>query len=242
MYTELIVKTQFHEHKIFLQNGFFHQLNHQAINLHKHNFAEVHVIANGNATFSINEHSYSLNSGDLIIIPRDIFHFLSINDENTMHTAFQIDYDQNEISIYNIGTDTILNFFDEIKKLKFSQDYSKIMSYIAFFCGYFYHNEVGIANYTNDYGFLIYEFFSTRYNMDLHLCDLADFLHVSERQAERLVIKHTGNTFKKELVSLRMAIANNLLKYTDMTLKEVALSVGYSSYAGFWKARNKYNL
>ncbi len=241
MYNEIIVKTPSREHKIFLQSGFFSSTKPTS-NLHKHNFAEVHIIANGNATFSIGGHLYSLSSGSLMIIPRDIFHYCDSKDENTIHAAFQIDYEQNETSVYDIGTDTVLRFLDETEKCKISQDYSKITSYIAFFCGYFCHSEKVIAKQTNDYGFLIYEFFSTRYNKNLQLCELADFLHLSERQTERLVIKYTGNTFKKELASLRMTIANNLLKYSNMSLKEVSLYVGYSSYAGFWKAMKKYNL
>ena len=93
-----------------------------------------------------------------------------------------------------------------------------------------------------DYGFLIHEFFSLHYSEDLHLCDLAQFLHLSERQTERLVIEHTGNTFRNELTAIRMTIAKKLLTSSQMSLTEISQYVGYKSYAGFWKALNKYNL
>jgi AraC-like DNA-binding protein len=89
-----------------------------------------------------------------------------------------------------------------------------------------------------DYAFLIYEFFSTNYSGDVKLADLADILHLSERQTERLVIEHTGKTFKEEITSMRMEMAQKLIS-AGMPLTEIAQYVGYKSYAGFYKAMKK---
>ena len=77
---------------------------------------------------------------------------------------------------------------------------------------------------------------------DVHLCDLARYLHLSERQSERAVIEYTGKTFRDALVEMRMNTAEHLHKTTDMSLTEISQYVGYKSYNGFWKAMKKYNL
>ena len=91
-----------------------------------------------------------------------------------------------------------------------------------------------------DCEFLIREFFSTYYNENVSLSDLAAILHLSERQTERRVFAYTGNSFRKELVETRMNAAKHLMETTDMPLTAIAKHVGYSSYTGFWKARQRY--
>lgn len=112
--------------------------------------------------------------------------------------------------------------------------------YIGLFCSYFQNEEILKAQPITDYGFLIHEFFTNNYSFDIHLSDLADELHLSQRQAERLVIEYTGNSFREELCQTRVTMAKELLKNTGMSLGEVSRYVGYRSYAGFWKAMKKY--
>ena len=82
-------------------------------------------------------------------------------------------------------------------------------------------------------------FFSNRYSEDVRLSDLAEAIHLSERQTERLVIEHTGRGFRDELTETRVKIARQRLADKNMTLGEIAGYVGYRSYAGFWKAMKK---
>lgn len=241
MYNELIIKSTSHEYKVFLQDGFYSSAA-PTQRLHKHNYTEVHAVVNGNATFIIGENVYSLISGNILIIPGGIFHGCDSKDEHTLHSAFQIDYKLDKPSDYTIGSDTILSFIKETENSKFSHDYSKVAVYIALFCDSFCHHDKLLAQPVTDYAFLIHEFFSLHYSEDLHLHDLAKFLNLSERQTERLIIEHTGNTFRNELTAIRMNIANKLLTSSQMSLTEIAQYVGYQSYAGFWKAMNKYNL
>ena len=87
---------------------------------------------------------------------------------------------------------------------------------------------------------MIREFFSNRYGSDRGLGELAEILHVSERQAERLVWECVGRSFRDELTATRMVVADQLLNTTDISLGELAQYLGYKSYAGFWKAYKKY--
>lgn len=227
--------------KVFLQDGFYSSLFKSA-NFHKHNYAEIHILANGSVDFIVDGTTYHLKSGSLILIPKGAFHSYTNTDIETKHIAFQIDCDLTDTSIQYIDIHIILQFLQEIEECKLSDNYSKIASYIALFYNYLAEDEKISVIPASDYGFLIHEFFSKRYNEDLHLCDLANYLHLSERQSERLVIEHTGKSFREELIEIRMTIAKELLKSTNMTLKEIAQYVGYKSYTGFWKAIKKYNI
>lgn len=240
MCNELIIKTNSQEYKVFLQDGFYS--SYQTQTHHRHNYAEIHVVVNGSTTFQVGENKYFLKSGSLMILPNGIFHHCDNKEESTLHIAFQIDYPLKQVLIYNVNESIILSFIREIENAEYSQDFSKISSYITFICDYFLHNEKLQPNPITDYGFLICEFFSQHYSEKLQLCDLAKFLHLSERQTERLVKKYTGNTFRKELSATRINVAKSLMSSTKMSLTEICRYVGYESYAGFWKALNKNNL
>lgn len=225
-------------HTVFLQDGFYAP-SAETPPFHKHNYAEIHIITGPNAYFNIGDTLFSASDGNLIIIPRGIFHRFVSKDKCTVHTAFQMDYDTNSFSSCNIKPDIIFEFLREIEKCKTSYDYTRISSYISLFCSYFCSKETQSAKPITDYGFLIHEFFTNHYHEDLRLRDLATALHLSERQAERLVIEYTGNTFRKELTSIRLNIAKHLRETTHMSLEEISRYVGYHSYAGFWKAWSK---
>ena len=228
-------------HRIFLQDGLYSDLP-PTTKQHKHNFDEMHLIANGSAQLIVENKMYHIESGNILIIPKGVFHSFASVEPNVFHTAFQIECDMDEFSICNIGSDIILKFSEEVEYGKTPGNYLKISAYISLFLSYFFNEQELSAKSVDDYGFLIQEFFSAYYSENLHLSDLADFLHLSERQAERLVIEHTGNTFRNELASIRINIAKNLLKSSSMTLLEISQYVGYKSYAGFWKAMKKYNI
>lgn len=238
MYNELIITTSNQKHRAFFMNGFF-TASQPTSNLHKHNFAEIHLIIGGNAIFRIGNELYPLNDGSITVIPCDVFHCCIKCDKDVIHNAFQVDYTVSETKSYSIGTSTIENFFGEIDACRNSQDYSKIASYISLFCSQLCPVEKLCANPVTDYGFLIREYLLLHYNSNICLSDLAKELHLSERQTERLVVKHTGNSFKEELSSIRLGIAKMLHSSTDMSLKEISQYVGYDSYAGFWKAATR---
>lgn len=63
----------------------------------------------------------------------------------------------------------------------------------------------------------------------LNIADVANAVGVSVRQLERLFSKSTGRTAFHHYKSLRMNKARQLLLYSNETMRQIALSVGYSS-------------
>ena len=235
----LTVNTATGEHKVFLQGGFY-MSGYSTSRIHEHNYAEIHLVAGGNASFTVENKKIDMPSGSMLVVPRMTFHSCDAKDEETKHCAFQIDCDIKKAERYCLSEAVILDLFDIIKRTAYGDNHSAIAAHIALLCAVFEPNGKLLPQPITDYGFLIFEFFSKNYNENIRLSDLAELLHVSKRQAERLVREHTGHSFREELARTRTRRARELLKMTDMSLCEIAEYTGYRSYAGFWKAMKKF--
>ena len=238
MYNEITVMIGSEAHRAFLQNGFYNTPSTSLI--HKHNYTEIHIVSGGASVFTVGETEYSVRDGSFLVIPPRTYHCCQGEDTETLHSAFQIDLEIGSPGVYNLAPETVSDFFKEIEKADQSGDHTVISAYISLICSYFESVHREISKPTSDYGFSIHEFFTQNYNKNIHLCDLAEALHLSERQAERLVIEHTGKSFRDELSSIRIEMAKHLIATTNMPLGDVADYVGYRSYAGFWKAMKKF--
>lgn len=241
MYNELSITVLNESHRAFFMNGFLSSSNNTATNLHKHNFSEIHFVTGGNALFLVGEKETRLKSGSIMIIPQGEFHCCLEKEEGTLHNAFQIDFPASQVRKAHIGSETVSSLFSEIEHLKKSGDYTRVSSYITLFCSYLCSQSKTYSSPVSDYGFIIQEFISMNYNKSIQLKELSNELHLSERQTERLVKIHTGNSFKEEVAKIRVKVAKQLLSSSGMTLSEIAEYVGYESYAGFWKAMKKYD-
>ena len=226
------------EHRVFLQNGFYCIKSKPKI--HKHNYTEIHVISEGDSIFTVNNQNYAVSSGNVFVVPPNTYHYHEDTNDDCLHSAFQIDLETDTPLVCSIDPAVISNFLREAERARESQDHTIVSAYISLICSHFETIRKEKPKPSNDYGFSIREFFTQCYNRDVKLCDLAEWLHISERQAERLVIRHTGRTFREELSAIRIDMAKHLIATTDMPLGEVADYVGYRSYAGFWKAMKKY--
>ena len=240
MYNQLMVKIGTEEHCVFLQDGFYVLTETKPL-LHKHNYAEIHIVSGGTAEFHIGNQIYTSTGSTLLIIPANVFHFVKYADPDVRHTAFQIEYDAQSFAVKHASTQTVLDFMDEIQTSRSSDNYTTVVAYISLFCNLLFPKEVSVQP-IRDYRFLISEFFTQHYHEDLHLCDLAKALCLSERQTERLVLQATGHTFRQELTSVRINVAKYLLKTTTMSLEKIAYYIGYRSYSGFWKAMQKHGI
>ena len=241
MYKELTVRIGKKDHKIFLQNGLGKEDRFNPY--HKHNYTEVHLIAGGDAKFAVSGRVYDVPAGSLFVIPGWHMHGCIERAENILSSSFQINMLLRNPIMFDISEDIIKDFIDGTKVCEVSGDYTKLASYLALFASYIPGHETPEVKDITDYSFLLREFLAKNYaNPDLRLKDLADELHISERQAERIVRKHTANTFKNELMLTRSDVASYLMKYGNLSLTEIASKVGYHSYAGFWKAMKRRKL
>ncbi|MBO5315666.1 MAG: helix-turn-helix domain-containing protein [Clostridia bacterium] len=245
---EIIVNIDNNPTKVFLQRGFYYRdaANNKKDNgpvtpfaPHIHNYAEIHFFLGDDCSFLIDERDITVSSGTMVSIPKNMYHVPRISN-GTQHCAFQIDLPISEFKSVNISTGLIEEFFKEINNLENSNDHSRIASYISLFASFFIKAKKLHANRSTDYGFIIDSFLGLNYSKPIHLADLAEELHISTKQAERLVVLHTGCTFNTALTNNRIRAAEHLMKTTSLSISEIANLVGYESHSGFWKAYKRY--
>ena len=238
MHYELPFKMIERDCKAFLQDGFYASPKTDT-SLHKHNYAEVHVLGEGRAEFLIDNHTVTVNGPAILTIPAPMMHCCTYQDEHLLHTAFQTDCQAEQLHTYPVEMGLVKSFMEEIQRCRFTGNYSTVALYIPLLCSHYYRESLAVTE-IKDYNFLISEFFILNYDKDVYLADLAEQLHISERHAERLVLQHTGHSFREELVAVRMRIANQLMQAENASLEQIAKYVGYRSYSGFWKAMKRH--
>lgn len=225
--------------KVFLQNGFY-QHNMCLSPLHSHNYSEIHLVVRGKVKFFVENKEYIMDSGSIMIIPPTVFHWAMAEDENATRIAFQLEYTAPEFCHKKISQQVLIELEKEIQLAQKTGNYSGVSSYLSLVCCKLVDDEIETPTPISDYAFLIYEFFSQKYNQDVKLSDLANELKLSEKQTQRLVKKYTGDTFGSVLTKKRMALAHTLFETSDFSKSDVCERTGYHSYGGFSKAYKKH--
>ena len=207
--------------------------------LHRHRYAEIHMVTSGSAIYTVENAEYHLQAGTALLIPSKVFHSLSPDTEDTRMIAFQIDDECSEVRLAKLS-ESILNGFIEQLGNSEAEDIERAVPYIYWVMSELLSHTPLAVKRNEDYLYLIFEYMSLHYNEDIKLCHLSDKLHLSEKHIQRIIKQGTGNTFLKELTAHRMKIAEYLSKTTEMSMNDISEYVGYRSYSGFWKAWQKY--
>ena len=238
MYNQLIINTGTMQNRVFFKSK-IPTFNNTTSPLHDHFYTEVHFLAEGKMSFDVCGKVYNLAMGDILAIPSRTHHLCTSTDKDNLYIGFFTDAVLSETTLFKVQPQLITSFIEEYISSLESGNYSKVAAYIALLCSDIFQNETVTVNETDDYAIVIDEFFSRRYAEDIRLCDLAAELHLSEKQTQRLVLKHTGQTFKQRLSNTRIERAKILIESANMPMQKAAEYVGYKSYSGFWKAFNQ---
>ena len=223
------------EYNIFTGEGFYHNTT-VTTNLHNHPKNEMHIVTGDSSTFLVGNTEVIVPQNSVFIIPAGVFHCCKSIGEKALHCPFQTDYNVGDLRIVSLDEKIAENFLDCVKSVKDSNNYNIVASYISLIISFCDRTEVIEAKPIDDYSLIIESFFNSKYASDVCLDDLAEMLHLSQRQTERLVISCTGKSFRKALCDKRLEIASILMENTSLSLTEIATMIGYKSYAGFWKA------
>lgn len=239
MYNELEVRIGTKTCKAFFKSKkeeFFNKISP----IHNHHYTEIHLLARGEISFDVDNKRYNLTPGNILAVPQEMYHIcLNTSLENT-HICFFIDVSIKSPKLIEVPSNLIEGFIEDYKKAFDNGNYCKIASYVSLLCNDIFGDEVVYVKASDDYAIVIEEFFSIHYAEDVRLFDLASQLCLSEKQTERLVLKHTGKTFKQKLSCTRVEMAKKLIEDSNMPMQKAAEYVGYKSYSGFWKALKEY--
>ena len=99
---------------------------------------------------------------------------------------------------------------------------------------------IQLGNQYNDLYYVIEQQINLNYKKKTSIEDIANVLHMSRRQVDRIVHQIWGKTYASLILERRMLIAQKLLTKTNVPCANIAEQVGYTSYPGFYLAFRRY--
>ncbi len=223
--------------RAFLQKGFFDTSASPGI-LHCHKYSEVHIIIGGKASLWIENGVREFSPGDAFIIPPEIYHCITESEKETGHIAFQIEARIDAFRTTKLSAaliDELLSLLPRLPK----EPTPRLSPLLSLLCADFFSENIEPIREITDASAIIYEFISQNYDREARLSELAEQLHFSSKQTERLIQRCYSCTFKEAMTDRRMTVAEFFEKNTDMTAQEISEKLGFSSFSGFWKAKKR---
>lgn len=220
--------------RLFLQNGFWESPSPSST-LHRHTYSEAHLVQKGKLRYQVDQRIIEAVPGDLFVIPPHIFHKFADSEPETAGCAFQMSLPVKKFCMHHVPVELLTLLLHEIAHWTQTGDSLRLSGYLTVLCAEIYGDMHHFSQPIQDRAFLIHEYFANNYNRPLTLQEFSAQLNLSEKQTERLILQHTGRTFRQELMFRRVQAARQLIA-SGLSYSEVAERVGYSSYSGLWKA------
>lgn len=249
----------------FWERGEAEAYNFWSSPVHFHFLHEIHFILDGEATFVLGKEKHLLKKGDMCVIPPNLTHYPIVPDPSIPRVSFFISLKKNgEGKAYDYCSKVLSNPSGAvIRGAKKAEEYlksfiehakdntflgsQKARNYLELF---FWELCDSISDYygtadkeynprEEEYASLrmkIDNFVSRQYMNPVTIDDLSKTIGYSKSQTARIMLKLTGKTFTRFLTCWRMEIARMLILNTEKCLFEIAETVGYRTYGGFFKA------
>ncbi len=241
MRCELITKTIYGEKRCFFPQGLF-CADALPQRLHRHHEPEIHLLSSGEAEFLIEEDRCTLHAGGLLVIPAGMFHCCEARSKDALHLAFRLDGAVKRNRLYALEPAVNEAVFAAACACADTGDAVELAALIALLCSRFCVGKPPQLEPIEDYATLVSEFFSVWYSEAVRLTDFAQELKVSARHAERLVLQHTGKTFREELAATRAGVIRQLLAQGESSEKAIAQYVGLRTVAKLRRLAEKYGI
>ncbi len=232
---QLKIKIGSSDFPVFFHKGFYAGNDISNV-VHNHIYSEIHTVLLGEVQLFIEDKAYIFKENEAFIIPKYKNHYYISKSENAFSTSFQINKDIKRVEKIEVDSRISELLKQELDKMPNNVNYSNLAAYLSIIASAFWDERLSVESAT-EHSFIIHNFFALNYNRDAKLEELAQSLHFSEKQTERMVKKITNMSFKQNLLKNRMKIADFLKEYTELTDLEISKYVGYESYSGYYKAR-----
>ena len=227
--------------------------------LHNHNFYEIYYLLDGERSYFIDNAIYELRVGDVVIIPPNMLH-RTIGEKTKLHSRILINIPceilESEFAqeydfllhkhIFSIPKKRRKFFEDLMDKIKYETEtddsYSDylIKKYInemfIFLLRANKKNEIVYAdNETDSRVGIAARFIRQNFAKQLTLEEIAGLLNIDRTYFCKMFKNKTGFSFSHYIKEVRVMEAAKLLVETDLSITDIALSVGYNDSSYFAK-------
>ena len=229
---------------------------------HFHDEYEIYYLVSGSRQLYINDRVYPLVSGSLAFVDgEDMHRTFSANEEPISRfvvcmkkSKLQKEYpaliklfDQGGAIDLNISQQKAMGRLldmlkDECEKNDFMQHEAINALVLKLFINAFrlYNEASSVVNDCSDSVISIIDYINSHYNEKLTLKDISNHCNISISHLTRLFKASTGYSIVEYTNTLRVKKASELIKNTDLSMSEIALRTGFSSFSYFGKMFSEY--
>ena len=222
------------------------QASTKNVPIHYHSLGEIYYLIKGTCHFYVDNHLYSMQSGDIMIVRGDASH--KIIHETKPHSHMMVHFDTACISkaVMDLFPETTLvtkipriqklleNLFQKIRGEHehpdaFSQDY--LSCYVAELLLLLARTRGGKPKGSAENHFVAQaiEYVHQNYMNKIALVEVAKFCAVSAEHLSRSFRKQTGFGFSEYLTLYRLRCAQEMLfYYPELSISEIAYKCGFN--------------
>ena len=213
---------------------------------HVHDAFEIYYMKEGHCTYHIEEDTYKVLPGDVILIPGNTNHRTTYG--GAAHTRLLVNCSYNYIPqavlerLASIGplyrNNKVISQLEELFA-KIEHEYShadalseevlKCFTAELMFVILRHKNEHETISISNNFITTVQEYIQNNYMNDVKLSSIAEMLSVSQEHLSRVFKQEIGIGFKEYLTKFRLQKAEDMLKHeTGRAVSEVAYACGFN--------------
>jgi len=231
------------------KNFFYEKKEHilsKTMNPHYHILYEIYRLESGKCNYFVENQTFEVCSGDIIIIPENCIHNVLYNNKfysrqlvncsksfipsSVIHSIPKFGYLYRNNDISDKITEIFKNIENEyVNQDEYSMDSIKLQMYSLFLLmarnkNYCHTLNIKTSNFIKE----AIKYIQQNYNSGISLTEIADYSSVSEVHFSRSFKKETGIGFNEYLSIIRLRNAENLLKKSSSSISEIAFSCGFN--------------
>lgn len=213
---------------------------------HYHDLFEVYYMVSGKCSYFIDDKSYEVKKGDIVLIPEGIIHKTNYDGEEHQRILIECSSSfvpdsvrgklKNMIHLYR-NPAVSGEIYSILKKIEeeyqspdeYTEEALKALMKTAFFCLVRNKNSVELGESKNPMIEEIANYIKNNYQSDISLSSIAKEHYVSHEHLSRTFKRETGFGFNEFLSLIRLQHAENLLKNRGTkSISDIAYSCGFN--------------
>lgn len=239
--------------------------NFQPINFHSHEFYEIYFFINGYVTYNIEDVSYTLHSGDILVIPPNKMHrpfiksgityeriVLWLNADIIDNNNFPSLHQVNDIGVYLIDLSSeenrfVQNLLDLLvvtaRTDNFDYQQSLIMTFLHY-CSTNFENSISKRIVSTDNKLIIkaIDYINSNFTKPITLDEISNALFISKFHLSHKFKEFTNLTVYDYVLDKRLELASRLILNGE-SANSVSEKTGFKNYSNFYKAfHNKFDV
>lgn len=220
---------------------------------HFHPYYEFYYMCNGEVDYLIDKNIYSVQEGDLVIIPANKLHKTIAKNSSSRKRILlylgtnYLDLDSDLYSlpssgILHLGSNSriyniLLSLMDEFENEKNELMIKSLLYELMILISRYNTIETDAPAHANISNTIqkVLDYIHSEYTSNITLKSAADYVFLNESYLSRNFKKHTGFTFSEYLSKHRIQAAIHHLENSEKNVSDIATEVGFNSLNHFCK-------